>query len=100
MPGAADDLIQTTSLSDALQPLAATPNSRKATATTAEVSTAVPLEIELVKVDRDGVAKAVVELRNQYRLEFESGHAFGESRSGSQRGARPSSFESELEVIA
>ena len=73
IPGAAD-LIQTTSLSDALRQLAASPHSLKAIVTTAEVpmATGIPPEIELVTVAPDGVAKAVAELRNQYRLEFES----------------------------
>jgi len=72
IPGAAD-LIQTTSLSYALRQLAA-PHSRKAIVTTAEapMATGIPPEIELVTVAPGGVAKAVAELRNQYRLEFES----------------------------
>jgi len=36
------------------------------------MATCIPPEIELVTVAPDGVAKAVAELRNQYRLEFES----------------------------
>jgi hypothetical protein len=100
IPGAAD-LIQTTSLSDALRQLAASPHSRKAIVTTAEapMATGIPPEIELVTVAPDGVAKAVAELRNQYRLEFESDPTLGGSRSRGQREARTSSPESELEVI-
>ena len=36
------------------------------------MATGIPPVIELVTVAPDGVAKAVAELRNQYRLEFES----------------------------
>jgi hypothetical protein len=75
LPGAAGNLIQNASVADALRLLAASPHSRKAIVTTVDgsMAMAIPAGIELVTVDRAGVARAVAELRNQYRIEFESG---------------------------
>jgi hypothetical protein len=68
-----DELIQTRSLSDALRQLSASKNSRKAIviATTTDTQ-AIPGGIQTFQLNRADVPKAIVELRSQYRLEFES----------------------------
>jgi hypothetical protein len=71
--GPEDELIQTRSLSDALRQLSASKNSRKALViTTATDTQAIPESIQTLQIDRANLLKAVVEVRNQYRLEFES----------------------------
>jgi hypothetical protein len=68
-----DELIQTRSLSDALRQLSASKNSRKAIViTTTTDSQAIPGGIQIFQLNRADVPKAIVELRSQYRLEFES----------------------------
>jgi len=71
--GPEDELIQTRSLSNALRQLSASKNSRKALVitTTTDIQ-AIPGGIQTLQIDRANVLKAVVEVRNQYRLEFES----------------------------
>jgi hypothetical protein len=68
-----DELIQTPSLSNALRQLSASKNSRKALVVTTTTDTqAIPGGIQTLQINRANLLKAVVELRNQYRLEFES----------------------------
>jgi hypothetical protein len=68
-----DELIQTPSLSNALRQLAASKSSRKALViTTATDTQSIPADIQTLQIDRANLLKAVVELRNQYRIEFES----------------------------
>lgn len=71
--GPEDELIQTPSLSSALRQLAASKNSRKAIlmAATTDVQT-IPSGIQILQANPANLAKAVIELRSQYRLEFES----------------------------
>ncbi len=71
--GPEDELIQTRSLFNALRQLSASKNSRKALVITTTTDTqAIPADIQTFQTDRANVLKVVVELRNQYRLEFES----------------------------
>jgi hypothetical protein len=71
--GPEDELIQTPSLANALRQLAASKNSRKAIVTTAATDLqAIPSGIQTFQTDPANLLKAVIELRNQYRLEFES----------------------------
>jgi hypothetical protein len=71
--GPEDELIQTPSLSNALRQLSASKNSRKALVVTTTTETqAIPGGIQTLQINRANLLKAVVELRNQYRLEFES----------------------------
>jgi len=71
--GPDDELIQTPSLSNALRQLAASKNQRKVIVnlTTAD-SSSVPVGIQILQTDRANLVRAVVELHNQYRLEFET----------------------------
>lgn len=71
--GPGDELIQTPSLSSALRQLAASKNQRKVIVnlTTAN-SPSVPSGIQVLQTDRANLIRAVVELHNQYRLEFET----------------------------
>ncbi len=71
--GPEDELIQTRSLSNALRQLSASKNSRKALVITTTTDTqAIPGDIQTFQINRANVPKVVVELRNQYRLEFET----------------------------
>lgn len=71
--GPADDLIQTPSLSNALRQLAASKNSRKVIVTTTNTELpATPSAIQIFKTNPANLLKAVIEVRNQYRIEFES----------------------------
>jgi len=67
-----DEVIQTSSLSDALRQLITSRNPRKAiiVTTTADIGR-VP-GIQVVHADRANVFKVVIELRNQYLLQFRS----------------------------
>ena len=68
-----DELIQTRSVSDALRQLSASKNSRKALIVTTGADThAIPESIQVVQTNPDNLSKWVVELRNQYLLQFES----------------------------
>ena len=68
-----DELIQTSSLSDALRQLIASKNQRKAiiVATAADVD-GVPAGIQVVQADPANAFKVAIELRNQYLLRFRS----------------------------
>jgi hypothetical protein len=71
--GPEDELIQTPSLSNALRQLAASKNQRKVIVNlSAADASSVPSGIQVLQTDRANLVKAVVELHNQYRLEFES----------------------------
>jgi hypothetical protein len=71
--GPEDELIQTRSLANALRQLAASKNSRKAIVTTAATDLqTIPSDIQTLRTDPANLLKAMIELRNQYRLEFES----------------------------
>ena len=72
--GPEDELIQTKSLSDALRQLSASRTPRKALVitTATPASQVIPSGIPIARVDPANVLKAVVELRNQYLLQFES----------------------------
>jgi Ca-activated chloride channel family protein len=72
----ADELIQTPSVSDALRQIQASKNSRKAlVVTNGGDLRAIPGNIQIVQTDSDNLSKRVVELRNQYLLQFESSDA-------------------------
>lgn len=67
------EVIQTQSVSDALQQLAASKNPRKALIVTTTVDTqAIPADVQLVQAAPDKLLRAVIEVRNEYVLEFES----------------------------
>jgi len=71
--GPEDELIQTPSLANALRQLSASKNSRKALViTTTTGAQWIPGGIQILQANRASVVKAVLELRTQYRLEFES----------------------------
>ena len=71
-----DELIQTRSVSDALQQLSASKNLRKALVVTTAVDTqAIPAGIQVVQAALDNIQKVVVELHNEYLLQFESANA-------------------------
>jgi hypothetical protein len=73
LSGLGVELIQAASVSDALRQLEASSNSRKAIVTfSAAAPQAIPSSIQTVQTDQAGLAKAVIGLRNQYRLEYES----------------------------
>jgi hypothetical protein len=68
-----DELIQARSVPEALQRLAASKNSRKVIVTLAPMDlSAIPSGIQTLQTNPAMLAKWVIELRNQYRLEFES----------------------------
>jgi hypothetical protein len=67
-----DELIQTSSLSDALRQLVPSKNQRKAViVTTAAEISGVPAGIQVVQADPSNVFKLAIELRNQYLLRFQ-----------------------------
>lgn len=71
--GPEDELIQTPSLAAALRRLNASKNLRKAILTTAAIDLqAIPSGVQALQIDPANLTKAVTELRNQYRLEFDS----------------------------
>jgi hypothetical protein len=71
--GPEDELIQTASLSDALRQLSASKNLRKVlVVTTATDTQAIPGGIEVLQTEPANLLKAMLELHNQYRLQFES----------------------------
>jgi hypothetical protein len=71
--GPADELIQAQSLSDALRQLAASSNQRKALVVTGAADMRqIPSGIQVLQADSTTLEKAVVELRNQYLVRFES----------------------------
>ena len=68
-----DEVIQASSVSKALRQLAASKNFRKVIViTTATEHQAIPSGIQTLQVDRADLLKAVIALRNQYRIEFNS----------------------------
>jgi hypothetical protein len=68
-----DEVIQTSSMSDALRQLMASKNKRKAIIVTTIANIhGVPAGIQAVQADPADVFKAVIELRNQYVLRFRS----------------------------
>jgi hypothetical protein len=69
-------LIQTPSLDDAIQQLSASKNLRKAlVVTTAIDAQAIPSGIQIVQAKPDDLFSVVVELRNEYVLQFESSNS-------------------------
>jgi hypothetical protein len=68
-----DELFQTRSVTDALRQLSASKNLRKAlvVSTTIDAET-IPVGIQVVRTSPDEVLKAVIELQNEYLLQFES----------------------------
>jgi hypothetical protein len=67
-----DELIQTRSIADALRQLSASKNPRKALVVTTTTDTQAIRGVQVVQANPDNLLKAVVELRNQYLLQFES----------------------------
>lgn len=68
-----DELIQASSLSDALRQLIASKNQRKAIIVTTSASVdGAPAGIQVVHADPTSAFKAVIELRSQYLLRFQS----------------------------
>jgi hypothetical protein len=71
--GPEDELFQTLSVSNALRQLAASKNSRRVIViTTTTEHQAIPSGIQTLQVDRAGLLKAVIALRNEYRIGFDS----------------------------
>lgn len=71
-----DVLIQTPSLNEAIQQLSASKNLRKAlVVTTAIDAQAIPSGIQIVQAKPDDLFRVVVELRNEYLLQFESSNS-------------------------
>jgi hypothetical protein len=71
-----DELIQASSVSDALRQLMASKISRKAMVVTNGTDTrAIPGNIQVVQTNPDIFSKWVVELRNEYLLQFEPSNA-------------------------
>jgi hypothetical protein len=71
-----DVLIQTPSLNDAIQQLSASKNLRKALVVTAAIDAqAIPSGIQIVQAKPDDLFRVVVELRNEYLLQFESSNS-------------------------
>lgn len=71
--GSADELIQSRSLPDALRQLSASKNFRKVLVITTSADTqAIPRGIEVFETSPDHLLKTVVEIRNQYLLQFDS----------------------------
>jgi hypothetical protein len=71
--GPQDQLIQAASVSDAVRRLRDSKNPRKVIVSlTTTNRQAVPAGIEILQTTRADLFKAVIELHNQYRLEFES----------------------------
>jgi hypothetical protein len=71
-----DELIQTQSVSDAIRQLSTSKNARKTLVVTTGAETlAVPAGIQVVQSNHANLPKWVVELRNQYLLQFESSNA-------------------------
>lgn len=71
--GPKDELIQASSVADALQRLAGSKNLRKVIMFLAPADTqAIPAGIQTVQADRAMLPKWAIELRHQYRLEFDS----------------------------
>ena len=72
--GPEDEVIQAPTVAEALRRLAASKNSRKVImflTTPADIQ-AIPAGIQAVQTNREMLPKWAVELRNQYRIEFES----------------------------
>lgn len=68
-----DELIQTTSLADALRQLAASAHSRKVVVSAAALDLeAIPSGMQAVQANPDNPLRTVIALRNQYRLQFET----------------------------
>jgi hypothetical protein len=71
--GPQDQLIQAASVADAVRRLRDSKNPRKVVVNLAAMDRqAIPPGIELLQTNRADLFKAMVELHNQYRLEFES----------------------------
>jgi hypothetical protein len=67
------ETIQTLSLPDALRQLSASKNQRKTLIVTAALDRhAIPPGIQVVQAKRDDLVKAVVEVHNEYLIQFES----------------------------
>jgi hypothetical protein len=74
--GPDDVLIQTGSVSEAIRQLSVSSSSRKALIVTSGAGTpGAPADIQVVRADRDAVLAVMVELRNEYLLQFESANA-------------------------
>ena len=68
-----DEIIEATSVSEALRQLAASKSLRKAIIQTISAAVPdVPAGVQVIQIDRDNVAKAVTELRNQYLLRYQA----------------------------
>jgi hypothetical protein len=68
-----DELIQTQSISAALRQLSASTNARKVLiVTTGEASQAISQDIQVLQMNSDNLVRAVIELHNQYVLQFDS----------------------------
>ena len=71
--GPEDELIQTASLSNAVRQLAASKNSRKVIFVFSALdSNAIPDGIQALQVSRADMVKALIKVRHQYRIQFES----------------------------
>lgn len=71
--GPEDELIQTASLSNAIRQLAASKNSRKVIFVSSGLdSIAIPAGIQALQVNRADMVKALIKVRHQYRIQFES----------------------------
>lgn len=73
--GPEDEFILAGSVPEALRQLALSKNPRRGIVITTPGPQLVPPEITAVQVDPSNLLKAVIELRSQYRLEFESSAA-------------------------
>ena len=74
-----DELIQTPSLPEALRQLAASKISRKTLVlTTKAAMPTTRADIQVVRSDPDDLSDALVQVRNQYFIEFESADASGD----------------------
>jgi len=68
-----DEIIEATSVSEALRQLAASKSLRKAIIQTISAAVPdVPAGVQVIQIDRDNVAKAVTELSNQYLLRYQA----------------------------
>jgi len=75
--GLDDVLIQTRSVSEALQQLSSSTSPRKTLVITAAATDlpSVPFDVQILRVKSDDLLKAIVELHSEYLLQFESGDA-------------------------
>jgi hypothetical protein len=68
-----DELIQTRSISDAVRQLSTSKNLRKALVVTRAVDRqAIPVDVQVVQAGPDDLIKVVIEIRNEYLIQFES----------------------------